>query len=174
MNRFLGFVFMALIATSASAESVDSYLQKQKVIDQKDQTRQELELDLRIAELKNKIDNVGKEDTNDKEAGQPGAQGFNNQGYFQRELKPEEPTYEDRVEAQKNTILDGMRISSVYPSKKDGALTAVLAPSGGGQAMSVSVGDVVGNWKVIAVALDTVKARHLDSEDIRIIQYSAH
>jgi hypothetical protein len=63
-----------------------------------------------------------------------------------------------------------MTISSVYPSKRDGKLVADLVSRNDGGSLSVSVGDVVGNFKVTEVTLISVKANHISLDDSRVIQ----
>jgi hypothetical protein len=172
MKRTIALVATAVMATSVNADSVETYLSKQKLIEQKEQTRQELQLDVEIAELQHELKNVGKEEKDNEQTNQN--QRFGNQMMMQRGQQEDEPTYEERMEMADNAALDGLSISSVYPSKKDGRLIAVLVPIEGGQALSVSEGDIVGNWKVTDVTLEAVKADHVEDDDSRTVQYGAN
>lgn len=171
MNRSLVFFITAFVSVHAGAETVDNYLEKQKIIESKEQARSELELDIAIAELKNELKNVGKEDgSDDGDSGQQENMNFNNQSFLAGGQGAPEPTWEELVDARRNQALDNMVISSVYPSKKNGKLIADLVSRVDGRSMSVSAGDVVGNFKVTEVTLSSVKADHTSLDDSRIIQ----
>ena len=173
MKRTIALMTAIVLASSANAEPMESYLEKQKTIEQKEQTRQELELDLSIANLRHELQNVGKEDSNQQENQQGGIR-YNNQGFVPGGQQDDEPTMEELREQRKNTILDGLSLSSVYKENDTGKLIAEMVPSQpGGQTMSVTKGDVVGNWKITQVSLKAVRAEHIKEDETRIIQYGA-
>lgn len=171
MKRSLVFFIAALVSVHAGAETMDNYIEKKKTIEAKEQTRSELALDVAIAELKYELENVGKEDSanNDSDQQQQNMN-FNNRTFLSGEQRSSEPTWEARAEARKNQVLDNMNISSVYPSKRGGKLVADLVSRNDGRSLSVSVGDVVGNFKVTEVTLASVKADHISLDDSRVIQ----
>lgn len=159
---------------AVNAETVGDYIERSKKIEELEFTIEKLQRDLKAAELRYEIENVGKKKPEGVADPRLSEQQIQIQDYRigntppSDEKEEDRPTYEELVERQKNRALDGAFVSSVFGYANGGEMTAELFLKNKG-VVEVVKGDKVGNWKITNITLRATQAEHIKSgETIRL------